>query len=151
VLSSDRWFGPTTALRVRKDGVPASPWMWAKARRSKLGAVIRLCGDGVIPNVAILEVFRIDINAPLPLTEPPDRWFGPTTALRVRKDGVPASPWMWAKASSKLGPRCRGYHWRSWHGIRISLVVEVHPASGLRFFSTLHPQMRRRFRLGGAP
>jgi hypothetical protein len=38
-------FRPTTALRVRKDGVPASPWMWAKAR-SKLGAVIRLCGDG---------------------------------------------------------------------------------------------------------
>jgi hypothetical protein len=34
-------FGPTTALRMRKDGVPASPWMWAKAR-GELGAVIRL-------------------------------------------------------------------------------------------------------------
>jgi hypothetical protein len=32
-------------------GVPASPWMWAKAR-SKLGALIRLCGDGVVSKVA---------------------------------------------------------------------------------------------------
>jgi hypothetical protein len=63
-------FRPTTALRVRKDGVPASPWMCAKAR-SKLAAVIRLCGDGVMPNVAIMGVFYINKrnnNAPLPLT-----------------------------------------------------------------------------------
>jgi hypothetical protein len=51
-------FGPTTALRMRKDGVPASPWIWAKAR-SKQGAVIRLCGDGAMPNVAIMGVLRI--------------------------------------------------------------------------------------------
>jgi hypothetical protein len=49
-------FGPTTALRVRKDGVPASLWMWAKAR-SKRGAVIRLCGDGVMPNAARMGSF----------------------------------------------------------------------------------------------
>jgi hypothetical protein len=80
--------GPTTALRVRNDGVLASPWMWAKAR-SKLGAMLRLCKDGAMPNVAITGVFRIErmLNAPLPLTHRigPS---GPTTALRVRKDGV---------------------------------------------------------------
>jgi hypothetical protein len=32
-------------------GVPASPWTWAKAR-SKLGALIRLCGDGAVSNEA---------------------------------------------------------------------------------------------------
>jgi hypothetical protein len=52
---------PTTALRVRKDGVPALPWMWAKAR-SKLGAVVHLCRDGVMPNVAIMGVFRIEMH-----------------------------------------------------------------------------------------
>jgi hypothetical protein len=35
-------FPPTTALPTTPVGVPASPWMWAKAR-SKLGALIRLC------------------------------------------------------------------------------------------------------------
>jgi hypothetical protein len=44
-------FRPTTALQMPKVGVPASPWMWAKAR-SKLGALlIRPCGDGVVSNV----------------------------------------------------------------------------------------------------
>jgi hypothetical protein len=42
-------FRLTTALQMPKVGVPASPWMWAKAR-SKLGALIRLCGDGVVSN-----------------------------------------------------------------------------------------------------
>jgi hypothetical protein len=37
-------FRPTTALPTPPVGVPASPWMWLKAR-SKLGALIRLCGD----------------------------------------------------------------------------------------------------------
>jgi hypothetical protein len=32
--------------------------MWAKAR-SKLGAVVHLCRDGVMPNAAIMGVFRI--------------------------------------------------------------------------------------------
>jgi hypothetical protein len=50
--------------------------MWAKAR-SKLGAVIRLCGDGVMPNVAIMGVvFCIEINAPLP---PSNGYFYTTT------------------------------------------------------------------------
>jgi hypothetical protein len=41
--------GPTTP----PVGVPASAWVWAKAR-SKLGALIRLCGDGVLSNEAKL-------------------------------------------------------------------------------------------------
>jgi hypothetical protein len=32
-------------------GVPALPWMWAKAR-SERGALIRLCGDGMVSNEA---------------------------------------------------------------------------------------------------
>ena len=40
-------FRPTTALPTPPAGVPASPWTWAKAR-SKLGALIRLCGDGAV-------------------------------------------------------------------------------------------------------
>jgi hypothetical protein len=42
-------FRLTTALQMPKVGVSASPWMWAKAR-CKLGALIRLCGDGVVSN-----------------------------------------------------------------------------------------------------
>jgi hypothetical protein len=156
---------PTTALRVRKDGVPASPWMWANAR-SKPGSVMRLCGDGVMPNAAIMGVFCIElIMHPFHSqnwtvrthhrTPGAQRWSsrmswmwakarsklgavvrlcrdgvmpnaaimgsflhvcmkstpsthrtgpsGPTTALRVRKDGLPASPWMWANARSQPG------------------------------------------------
>jgi hypothetical protein len=44
-------FRPTTALPTPPVGVPASPWMWAKAR-SKLGALIRLCGDWAVSNEA---------------------------------------------------------------------------------------------------
>jgi hypothetical protein len=40
-------FRPTTALPTPPVGVPASPWVWAKAR-SKLGALIRLYGDGAM-------------------------------------------------------------------------------------------------------
>jgi hypothetical protein len=46
----DRSDPPPHSECANKGGVPASPWMWAKAR-SKLGAVIRLCGDGVMSNV----------------------------------------------------------------------------------------------------
>jgi hypothetical protein len=42
-------FRPTTALPTPPVGVFASPWVWAKAR-SKLGALIRLCGDEVVSN-----------------------------------------------------------------------------------------------------
>ena len=49
-------FRPPTALQMARVGVPASPWMWAKAR-SKLGALIRLCGDGVESNEARLGSF----------------------------------------------------------------------------------------------
>jgi hypothetical protein len=44
-------FRPTTALPTPPVGVPASPWMWAKAR-SNLGTLIRLCGDGAVSNEA---------------------------------------------------------------------------------------------------
>ena len=44
-------FRPTTALPTPPVVVPASPWMWAKIR-SKLGALIRLCGDGAVSNEA---------------------------------------------------------------------------------------------------
>ena len=37
-------------------GVPAPPWMWAKAR-SKLAELIRLCGDGVVSNEVRMESF----------------------------------------------------------------------------------------------
>jgi hypothetical protein len=180
----DRWFGPTTAFRMRDDGLPASSWMWAKARR-KLGAVIRLCRDGVTPNVAIMEVLLRIIETIHPFTHrtgplvpthhrtaDAQRWcsllamdegegqkqarcgdspvrrrgdaacsengvvcmeihpfctqkrtvrsdpppllriprngpFRPTTALPTPPVGVPASPWMWAKARSKLGALIR--------------------------------------------
>jgi hypothetical protein len=41
-----------------KAGVPASSWMWAKAR-SKLGAFIGACGDRVVSNVARMRSFCI--------------------------------------------------------------------------------------------
>jgi hypothetical protein len=44
-----------------KIGVLTSPWMWAKAR-SKRGALIRMCGDGVMPNAAIMGVFCIEMH-----------------------------------------------------------------------------------------
>jgi hypothetical protein len=49
-------FRPTTALQLPPVGVPALPWMWAKAR-SKLAALIRPCGDGVVSNVARMGSF----------------------------------------------------------------------------------------------
>jgi hypothetical protein len=51
-LHTDRTglFRPTTALPTPPDGVPASPWMWAKARSKLVGALIRLCGDGAVSN-----------------------------------------------------------------------------------------------------
>jgi hypothetical protein len=58
-----------TALQMPKVGVPASPWVWAKAR-SKLGALIRLCGDGVVSNEeAKLGSFYAE-KVPLLHTEP---------------------------------------------------------------------------------
>jgi hypothetical protein len=64
-------FRPTTALPTPSVGVPASPWVWAKAR-SKLGALIRLCGDGVVSNEAKLGSFVLHGKkaAPLLHTEP---------------------------------------------------------------------------------
>jgi hypothetical protein len=43
-------FRPTTAFQMPSVGVPASPWMWAKAK-SERGALIRLCGDGVVKSL----------------------------------------------------------------------------------------------------
>ena len=81
--------------------------MWAKAR-STLGALVRLCGDRVVSNEArIVGSFAwkftphayTHINRTGPLR--------PTTALQMARAGVPASPWMWAKARSKLGALIR--------------------------------------------
>jgi hypothetical protein len=44
-------FRPTTAIQMSSVGAAASPWMWTKAR-SERGALIRLCGDGVVSNEA---------------------------------------------------------------------------------------------------
>jgi hypothetical protein len=49
-------FRPTTAVPTTPVGVPATPWMWAKAR-SKLGALVRLCGDGAVSNEAKMGLF----------------------------------------------------------------------------------------------
>ena len=54
-------FRPTIALQMARVGVPASPWMWAKAR-SKLGALIRPCGDGVVLNVEPLIYFTFSLT-----------------------------------------------------------------------------------------
>ena len=48
-------------LRMPKAGVPASPWMWAKAR-IKLAALIRQCGDGAVSNVARMGSFCMKID-----------------------------------------------------------------------------------------
>jgi hypothetical protein len=71
-------------------------WMWAKAR-SNLGALIRLCGDGAVSNEAKMGSFYTEQSTP-----PAHRTglFRPTTALPTPPVGVPASPWMWAKARS---------------------------------------------------
>jgi hypothetical protein len=84
-------------------GVTASPWMWAKAR-SERGALICLCGDGVVSNVARMDgVVLHGNNLPLLHIET-DRSFLPTTStFQMPSVGVPASPWMWAKARSKRG------------------------------------------------
>jgi hypothetical protein len=89
-------FRPTTALPTPPVGVLASPWVWAKAR-SKLGALIRLCGDGAVSNEAKLGSFYTGQSTP-----PAHRTglFRPTNALPTLPVGVPASPWMWAKARS---------------------------------------------------
>ena len=94
-------FRPTTALQLPKAGVPASPWMWAKAR-TKLGAVIRLCGDGVVSNEARMGSIYLHACKDTPSAHRTGP-FRPTTALQIPKAGVPASPWMWAKARAKLG------------------------------------------------
>ena len=64
-------------------GVPASPWMWAKAR-SKLGAVNRLCEDGVVSKEARMGVVMSIIlhgNPPLLLHTHRTGPFRPTNAL----------------------------------------------------------------------
>jgi hypothetical protein len=100
-------FRPTTALPTPPVGLPASPWVWTKAR-SKLGALIRLCGDGAMSNEAtmpLLGSFYTEKSS----TPPAHRtWlFRPTTALPTPPVGLPASPWVWTKARSKLGALIR--------------------------------------------
>jgi hypothetical protein len=95
-------FRPTTAfLPAPPVGVPASPWIWAKAR-CKLSALNRLCGDGAVSNEAKggHSIYTGKITPPAHRTG----LFRPTTAfLPTSPVGVPASPWMWAKARSKPG------------------------------------------------
>jgi hypothetical protein len=43
-------------MKIQYPDVPASPWMWVKAR-SKLGALIRLRGDGAMSNEAKMGSF----------------------------------------------------------------------------------------------
>jgi hypothetical protein len=92
-----RLFRLTTALPTPPVGVPASPWVWAKAR-SKLGALIRLCGDGAVSNEANMGSFYTETKS----TPPPA-----CTQNQAPPVGVPASPWVWAKARSKLGALIR--------------------------------------------
>jgi hypothetical protein len=54
-------FRLTTALRMPKAGVLASPCIWAKAR-IKLAALIRQCGDGVVSNAARMGSFCMEIH-----------------------------------------------------------------------------------------
>jgi hypothetical protein len=93
-------FRPTTALPTPPVGVPASPWMWVKAR-SKLCAVIRLgrCQINEVKIYGVIIFYTGKRTPPAHRTGP----FRPTTALPTPPVGVPASPWMWAKARSKLG------------------------------------------------
>jgi hypothetical protein len=86
-------------------GVSALPSMWAKARR-KLGALIRMCGDGPVSNEATimsLSILHGKSTPPAHRTE----LFRPTTALPTPSVGVPTSPWVWAKARSQLGALIR--------------------------------------------
>ena len=102
-------FRPTTALQTPKAGVPASPWMWAKAT-TNLGAVIRMCGDGmVVSNEARMGSIYLHGNNPPLLHIYRTGPFRPTTALQIPKAGVPASPWMWAQATTNLGAVIRLY------------------------------------------
>ena len=98
-------FRPTIALQMARVGVPASPWMWAKAR-SERGALIRLCGDGVVSNEARNGVITLHGNQPVQHTHRIGP-FRPTTALQMPPVGVPASPWMWAKARIELAALIR--------------------------------------------
>jgi hypothetical protein len=100
-------FRPTPALQMPPIGVPASPWVWAKAG-SKLGALIRPCGDGVVSNEARMGHFLHGNKQTHPsCTQNRTVKFRPTPALQMPPVGVPASPWVWAKAGSKLGALIR--------------------------------------------
>jgi hypothetical protein len=114
---------PTTALPTPPVGVAASPWTWAKAR-SKLGALIRLCGDGAMSIEAKMGSFYTEKSTPPAHRTGPVR---PTTALPTPPVGVPASPWTWAKARSKLGALIGCAERRKWghnclHGKKAPLL-----------------------------
>jgi hypothetical protein len=81
-------FRSTTALPTLPVGVTASPWMWAKAR-SKLGALIRLCGDGAVSNQAKLGVtqpLQSSLNA-LQTANTQTNTLATTTAATVTTQG----------------------------------------------------------------
>jgi hypothetical protein len=91
-------FRPTNALPTPPVGVPASPWVWAKAR-SERGALIRLCGDGAVSNEAKLGSFLFYAEKSTPPAHRTEL-FRPTNAFPTPPVGVPASPLVWAKARS---------------------------------------------------
>jgi hypothetical protein len=70
-------------------GIPASPWMRAKAR-SELGALIRLCGDGVVSNEANMGSFYTREKHPSPAHR--TGLFRPTTALPTPPLAFPPRP-----------------------------------------------------------
>ena len=125
-------FRPTTALQMARVGVTASPWIWAKAR-SKLGALVCLCGDGVVSNEAriggsfCMEIHPSCMHTHTHRTGP----FRDTTALQMARVGVLASPWMWAKATTNLGAVIRmcGDRVLSNESRIGSLFMEIHPSS----------------------
>jgi hypothetical protein len=69
-------------------GVPASPWMWVKAR-SERGALIRLCGDGVVSNEARNGVIILYTHGsqPLPLHTETDRSDPPLSVFHMPSVG----------------------------------------------------------------
>jgi hypothetical protein len=84
-------------------GIPASPWMLAKVR-SKRGALIRLCGDGVVSNDARNGVIHFARES----TPSAQKRTVPTLHGAPHAPvGIPASPWMLAKVRSKRGALIR--------------------------------------------
>jgi hypothetical protein len=84
-------------------GVHTLPWMWAKAT-SKRGALIRLCGDGVVSNDARNGVIHFARKSTPSAQKPTVLTLPGAPDVPV---GVHTSPWMLAEATSKRGALIR--------------------------------------------